>query len=302
MIVGTVPSTLPNAILAPSVKPGDVSVSTAIEQHDTYVKTISSTPSVTGIIRLPQDDALPDSVFVEDPVVVLSEHTAFVPLAGHPNRDGESDALVPILEQLGVEVLRTDVKLDGGDVMRVGEFYIVGISNRTEEASLAALQAAVDRDFETHSCWEFRPQVVSVHVSQGLHLKSAVTWVGDVGVRKPTGFLVAPDSDIGHKLIGDICRVTGRNWDVAWVREDDSPAANVLFIPPAQNKVDVRGGRVFVQSTFPNAVHVLQSKVAQVFPGRAIEVLAVDMSELIKANGALTCSSVLIKNDKMRSY
>lgn len=290
-IVGTVPSTFASGILSPDVLPTDISLKKAIEQHAEYCHALSKIPAISGLYQSPSNPAFPDGVFVEDPLVIISKRTAFMPTAGHESRDGEGAALTSVLKRIGVVVRHAwDIRLDGGDVLKVPGFVVVGISERTESASVEALQAALDDDAAGD---KRAPKVVPVAVVDELHLKSLVTWVGGVDA-SDHGFLVAPDDERGKQCLKRIQEATGMSWDVLQVPEEESLSANVLFIPPRKDKYgSVARGAVFVQKSCPTSVKLLKEKV--VAEGMEdIEVVAVDMSEMAKANGALTCMSVII--------
>src|SRR5581483_3296802 len=58
--------------------------------------------------------------------------------------------------------------LDGGDVLRVGDALLVGLSERTNEKGAATLARAAKR---------VRLEVIPVPLAEGLHLKSVLTLV-----------------------------------------------------------------------------------------------------------------------------
>jgi dimethylargininase len=118
------------------------------------------------LIELPADPSFPDGVFVEDTAVVLDE-VAVVATPGVASRQGEqlsvANALRPYRTLLH---LPAGVTLEGGDVLRLGRTLYVGLSGRTGEAGLRALEEVV------------RPygyRVEPVLVRGCLHLKSGCT-------------------------------------------------------------------------------------------------------------------------------
>lgn len=292
-ILGTVPSTFANAILSAGVSPSDISLAKAIEQHAIYGHLIATAPSITTLYQSPSNPAFPDAVFVEDPVVILSPRTAFMPAQGHVSRAGEGAALAEVLKRAGVAVLHVPgVRLDGGDVLKIAGFVLVGMSERTERASVPVLQQAFHDDVQGT---EQAPKVLPIPLVGALHLKSLVTWVGDVH-HGGEGFLVAPEGDAGTATVQQIQQTTGREWDVALVPEQESFAANVLYIPPDDDAEGEQAvGTVLVQKSCPASVEILRNKLAALEGrvGRAT-VVPVDTSEFVKANGALTCMSVIL--------
>lgn len=292
-IIGTVPSTFSNAILSAGVSPSDISLAKAIQQHAIYSHLLATAPSITTLYQLPSNPAFPDGVFVEDPVVILSSRTAFMPTAGHVSRAGEGAALAEVLKHAGVTVRRApEIRLDGGDVLKIAGFVLVGVSERTESASVPALQRAFQDDVRGT---EQAPNVIPISVVGGLHLKSLVTWVGDLH-HGGKGFLVAPEGDAGTVTVEQIQQRTGTEWAVAWVPEQECLAANVLYIPPGEDaEGEQADGIVLVQKSCPTSVEILQNKLAAMEgPLGRVSVVSVDMSEVAKANGALTCMSVIL--------
>jgi dimethylargininase len=122
------------------------------------------------VIELPADPSLPDGVFVEDAAVVLDE-VAVITSPTPPSRRGERAAVEAALAPYRRLVrLPPDVFLEGGDVLHVGRALYVGLSARTSEAGLRALEGIV------------RPldySVVPVRVTGCLHLKSAACALDD---------------------------------------------------------------------------------------------------------------------------
>lgn len=87
-----------------------------------------------GVIRLPAEPALPDSVFVEDVALAFDE----VAVATRPGAESRRDEGHAVLEVLGSirRILRIEAPgtLDGGDVLRIGKRVFVGISARSNAA------------------------------------------------------------------------------------------------------------------------------------------------------------------------
>lgn len=290
-IVGTLPSTFAKAVLSDGVLPSDISLDKATEQHVEYCNLLSRVPSVTALHQSPSDPSFPDGVFVEDPLVIISNRTAFIPCAGHESREGESIALTTILKRIGVRVRHAqNVRLDGGDVLRIPGFVLVGISERTEHASLKVLQNVFDEDAEGD---EVVPSVVPIEVIGGLHLKSLVTWVGGLNI-SDKGFLVVPDSEDGNECLRRIQKASKQPWDVLKLPEAESLAGNMLFVHArTTERGSVAKGAVFIQQSCPTSIELLRCKLdaAEV---KNVDIVTVDTSEIAKANGALTCMSVLV--------
>lgn len=121
------------------------------------------------VISLPALPDLPDSVFVEDPAVVLDE-IAVIARPGAASRQPEADriaeALKPFRPLARIEAPGT---LEGGDVILAGKDLYVGLSQRTNESGIAQLAAIV----EPHGY-----SVKAVEVRGCLHLKSGACYLG----------------------------------------------------------------------------------------------------------------------------
>lgn len=116
-------------------------------------------------------DEHPDSVFVEDTVVVFGD-LAVLTSPGAESRRGEVDAVRGTVTALGLEVWELELPgtLDGGDVLKVGKRVYVGLGGRTNEQGIGQLRAILEP-----RGWE----VITVPVTKVLHLKSGVTALPD---------------------------------------------------------------------------------------------------------------------------
>jgi dimethylargininase len=121
-------------------------------------------------VEVPAADDCPDSVFVEDTVVMVGD-TAVITSPGADQRKSEIDGTALTLTELGYPVQRVeDGTLDGGDVLKVGRTIYVGRTLRTDARGIAAFRAIAEPLGFT---------VVAVPTSKVLHLKSAVTALPD---------------------------------------------------------------------------------------------------------------------------
>ncbi len=136
-----------------------VDVQRAREQHAAYCDALE-----VEVIKIPADPDLGDCCFIEDTAVV-ENNRALITRMGFPQRRPESDAVRIALGDLGYEIVEMapPATLDGGDVLRVGNGTFVGLSSRTNEAGVSALE-----EFLNRSC-------TRIPVTKCLHLKSATT-------------------------------------------------------------------------------------------------------------------------------
>ncbi|MGH3762482.1 dimethylargininase [Actinophytocola sp.] len=146
-----------------------VDVGLARRQWQAYVDALRAQGWET--VEVEPADGCPDSVFVEDPVVVYGD-LAVITRSGAPQRRPEAAGVERAVRAAGYHVARIEQPgtLDGGDVLKVGSTVYVGLSGRTNEAGVRQLAALLDATGAT---------VVPVPVTKVLHLKSAVTALPD---------------------------------------------------------------------------------------------------------------------------
>lgn len=181
-----------------------IAVETARAEHAAYERALAT--HGYEVRRLPAADDQPDSVFVEDTAVVVDE-IAVIARPGAESRRGETTVVRDALAALRpVAAIVGPGTLDGGDVLRLGRSFYVGIGTRTNEAGVAQLRAHLA---------PFDYEVRGVPFRGALHLKTAVTAVGE------RTLLVNPDW------------VDARHFEGAWRVEIDPRepfAANALLL------------------------------------------------------------------------
>ena len=125
------------------------------------------------IREVPPADDLPDSVFVEDTVVIFDE-LAVVTRSGAVERRSEVDAVEPVVRDLGLTVAHIEAPgtLDGGDVLQVDSTVYVGRGGRTNADGIRQLRRLLADGGHDR-------RVVPVPLGMVLHLKSAVTALPD---------------------------------------------------------------------------------------------------------------------------
>src|SRR6266850_373238 len=139
----------------------------AHQQHHAYEKLLASLGA--RVISLPAEPELPDSMFVEDPALVLDELAVIFPL-GTETRRPEAASIAQALAKFR-KIARVELpgQVEGGDILRIGRRLFVGLSSRTNLEGIQQLTSITS----PHGY-----EVVSVAVTGCLHLKSAVTYIG----------------------------------------------------------------------------------------------------------------------------
>ena len=141
-----------------------IDLPTAQEQHHAYEKLLGKLGA--RVISLPAEPDLPDSMFVEDPAIVLDELAVILPL-GTKTRRHEAPSLAEALSQFRkLEYISLPGTLEGGDILRIGRKLFVGLTQRSNAEGIRQLAAIL----APHSY-----EVIAVPVTGCLHLKSAVT-------------------------------------------------------------------------------------------------------------------------------
>src|SRR6266436_1538730 len=144
-----------------------IDLATAREQHHAYEKLLGKLGA--RVISLPAEPALPDSMFVEDPAIVLDELAVILPL-GTETRRREAQSLAHALARFRkLEYVSLPGALEGGDVLRIGRKLFVGLTQRSNAEGIRRLAAILA---------PYNYEVVAVPVTGCLHLKSAVTHLG----------------------------------------------------------------------------------------------------------------------------
>jgi dimethylargininase len=199
-------------------------------QHRAYEQLLEGCGA--RIVSLPAEPDLPDSMFVEDPAVVLDELAIILPL-GTESRRAEAASLAEALFKFrNLEYVKLPGLLEGGDVLRIGRNLFVGLSSRTNAEGIRQLAAIVaPHGYEVHA----------VFVTGCLHLKSAVTSLGR-------------NTLLANRAWFDTAPFVGYHWiDVA---PDEPHAANALAV----------GDTIIFPASFPRTRTRLESTGFHVTP------------------------------------
>lgn len=155
--------------LVTHIERSPVDVDLAHEQWEAYVAAMRSAGWTTHEVD-PADDC-PDSVFVEDTMVVFGD-LAVISRPGALERRPEIDAAEEAVRARGYRIAHIEAPgtLDGGDVLKHGDTVWVGEGGRTNAEGIAQLRALLG---------SLGAEVVAVPLTKVLHLKSAVTALPD---------------------------------------------------------------------------------------------------------------------------
>jgi dimethylargininase len=208
--------------------------------------------------RLAAGPDMPDSVFIEDTAVVFDE-VAIITRPGAASRRTETAEVADVLGRYRpLHRMEAPATADGGDVLLVGRQLFVGRTSRTNSAGIDAIRRIVT---------PYAYNVTPVEVRGSLHLKSAVTAVGD-------NLLLMNPEWLPAEAFAAFERIE--------VHRDEPAAANALRI----------GNQVIYASMFPRTLERLQS--------RGLRIRSLEATEIAKAEGAMTCCSLIFECEDLR--
>lgn len=144
-----------------------IDLAIANQQHHAYENLLASLG--VRLVSLPAEPDLPDSMFVEDPALVLDELAVIFPLGTDRRRPEASTIAAALAPFRKLEYVRLPGTIEGGDILRLDRKLFVGLTARSNAEGIAQLARIVA---------PHRYDVVSVLVTGCLHLKSAITSLG----------------------------------------------------------------------------------------------------------------------------
>jgi dimethylargininase len=144
-----------------------IDLAKAEAQHRAYQQLLEKCGA--RVISLSAEPALPDSMFVEDPAIVLPELAVILPL-GTEARRAEAASIARALSKFRkLAYVELPGTVEGGDILRIGQRIFAGLSSRTNAEGIRQLAAILA---------PYGYEVLDVNVTGCLHLKSAVTYLG----------------------------------------------------------------------------------------------------------------------------
>jgi dimethylargininase len=230
-----------------------ISDALARAQHDRYRAALEL--AGLEVTTLPAHPQLHDCVFIEDTAIVW-EHRALITRMT-PLREGEQLEVQDWLATHGFDLVHPplDVRIEGGDVMHLDDVTCVGLTGRTNRAGIDAL-AAMLRPFN-------RP-VVAIPVGRCLHLKSAMTYLGNKTVLISSN-LVDVELPDGYRRLE--------------VPAAEAHAGNALRV----------NNRILLAAGFERTAALVQKFCEE----HGCTLTELEISELQKGDGAITCSSIV---------
>ncbi|MGB8474106.1 MAG: arginine deiminase family protein [Candidatus Acidiferrum sp.] len=217
-----------------------INLSIAQAQHRAYEQLLEELGA--RVISLPAEPDLPDSMFVEDPAIVLDELAVIFPL-GTASRRPEAASLAQAISKFRkLERIALPGTLEGGDVLCIGRKLFVGVTKRSNAEGVRQLAAILA---------PHHYEVIAVPVTGCLHLKSAVTFLGR-------------DTLLANRAWFDPGPFFGYDWiDVA---PTEPHAANALAL----------GNTIIFPASFPSTTARIE---ARGFPVTALDISELQKAE-----------------------
>jgi dimethylargininase len=207
-----------------------IDLAKAQQQHRDYELLLRNTGA--RVVSLPAEPALPDSMFVEDPAIVLDELAIILPLGTELRRAEGVTLALALAKFRKLAYIQLPGTMEGGDILRVGRKLFAGLSTRTNTEGVRQLAVIL----EPH-----RYEVIGVPVTGCLHLKSAVTYIGR-------------NTLLANRAWFDTTPISGFDWiDVC---PEEPHAANALAL----------GEAVILPASFPRTRARLEAAGFQVTP------------------------------------
>jgi dimethylargininase len=207
-----------------------------------------------SVTELSVDEEHPDSTFVED-TALLAGKCAVVCRPGATERRGETELIEPALRQRfsAVEHITAPGTVDGGDVLEADDHFLIGISERTNDAGARQLANIL-------TGLGFGATLVDIRgINSILHLKSGVAYLGD-----------------GRLAVSEELALVAafKDWQQLRVKLHESYAANCVRI----------NDQVLIAAGFPEFESDLRRA--------GYSTVALEMSEFQKMDGGLSCLSL----------
>ncbi len=230
---------------------GPVDVRLLKAQHNNYCSCLKK--AGLEVITLKADPKHPDSLFVED-TAVIAGGTAIITRLKKENRRGEEPAVEEALKKYkSIRNITHPATFEGGDVMRIGNTFYVGLSLRTNEEGIKQFS-----DFAKPLGYKVIP--IDVKSKGIMHLKCVATYAGDN--------LVLAREDIAS--ISEF-----KKYDVLSIPKKEENFVNAVSL---NDRIIIAKGSNYVVSQLRK---------------RNLNIEELDISEIRKFDGSLTCISIL---------
>ncbi len=211
-------------------------------EHEAYVAVFESVGIKVTV--LPELEAFPDSIFVEDPALVFTE-AAILLRPSAPSRRGETEEIAPVLHDLFDKVLQLPQPghVEGGDILLTQESVLIGLSARTNRTGADAL-------IECLKTFGYTSEIVNTPKGI-LHLKTECSLLDETTILVTRRMEQSGIFDGFRKIV---------------LPEGEEPAANAIRI----NK------SLLVSTNYPRTIELLDHNGYSVVPVKTTEIQKID--------------------------
>ena len=179
----------------------------ALQQHDTYIEALKQCGVEVTVLEA--DERYPDSCFVEDPALITRK-CAIITNPGAASRNGEKNEIIGAVKKFfpedKIEYIKDPGTLEGGDVMRVGDTFYVGLSARTNAEGIRQLTEILNK---------YGLECIQVPLEKVLHLKTGVNYIENNNMLVSGEFIEKPEFEKYNKIV---------------IPEDEAYAANCIWV------------------------------------------------------------------------
>ncbi|MBL4660069.1 MAG: N(G),N(G)-dimethylarginine dimethylaminohydrolase [Alcanivoracaceae bacterium] len=146
---------------------GKPNLEKALIQHQDYIQALKECGLEVTILEA--NNEFPDSTFVED-VALCTPHCAIITNPGAATRTQETESMIPYIEDNyeHVEYIQVPGTLEAGDIMMVGNYYYIGLSDRTNKNGTVQMIAHLRK---------YGMDGTAVSMKDFLHLKTGLSYL-----------------------------------------------------------------------------------------------------------------------------
>lgn len=249
----------------------EININIAIKHHEEYTQCLKGMN--LEIIYVDTDNNLPDSVFVEDTVIIIDK-VALLTNVGHVNRFSEKYAMhqtllnLVNLNKIECMNLKRNEFLDGGDVLFTGKEIFIGSSKRTTIEGIDCVKKIFPQ-YKVHT-------INMNNECSSLHLKSVCSCA----------------------IINDIKTIMyfGSSTFAQYIKKQIAKLSLIDYIYETVPGIDTMANIIYANNVLMCRKDSNDdTKTWFINHGKEhnIDVKFIDNSELAKVDGALTCCSVI---------
>jgi dimethylargininase len=263
IIVRNIPSSFPISIKQDNTQVIDINE--ADKQHQNYIDVLKNICREENMVILDYDNKYPDCCFIEDILIVIYD-ILIITNPGAESRKGEIIDVEKYIrdnyDENNIFNIMASGTLDGGDVLIVENDIFIGITKRTNIDGFNQVKNILKN--------KTKYNIYPIYV-ESLHLKSVITYLKN-------NILIISDCEIGRNVYHQIENICPNKYKFIFV--PDRTASNILCI----------NDNLIIQDNFPESEKIFEILAKEY----DLNIYKLNMSEFIKADGALTCCSVIL--------